>query len=140
MMSYRTGPADALPTIFKTGIDDATARNLADKARVFLNDCLALLARILSGTDVALSVRTAAILWVVGYVGRFITPVGMLYTVVVLLFTLPKLYEMRKDDVDRGVELARQNLATNYETVKGKVNEAVARFTPRKGARPVKEE
>lgn len=59
---------------------------------------------------------------------------------VVLLFTLPKLYEMRKDDVDRGVELARQNLATNYETVKGKVNEAVARFTPRKGARPVKEE
>lgn len=44
---------------------------------VFLD--AAALARLLSGEDLVLSAKAFALLWVVGWVGRYITPIGMLY-------------------------------------------------------------
>ena len=41
--------------------------------------------------------------------------------VVVLLFSLPKLYEMRKDDVDRVALLTKESAGKHYELARGKV-------------------
>lgn len=133
---HMTGPADAMPSVLKQGIDEPTSRQLADKARVALNDGLALVSRVLSGHDLKLALGVTATLWVVGWIGRIITPAGLLYSAVLGAFSLPKLYEMRKDDVDKGVAVARSHVTTQYNNVSAQVNDAIARLTPRKAAAP----
>lgn len=131
-----TGPSDHLPSLVRTGIDEAGARAIAEKARQHVNLALAKVGLLLGGTDLTMSIKALAVLWVVGWVGRIISPVGLLFLVIVLLFSLPKLYEMRKDDVDRVAGMAVQNAGKHYEVARAKVNEAVARLTPKKAPRP----
>ncbi len=40
---------------------------------------------------------------------------------VLAAFSLPKLYEMRKDDVDKGVATARSHVTTHYNNVSAQV-------------------
>lgn len=131
-----TGPADHIPAILRTGLDEVTVRTLAEKVRVAANRGLAHVNRVLSGNDFVLAGKAIAVLWVVGWVGRVITPVGLLYTVLLGLFTLPKIYEMRKDEIDQAVSQARTASAKQYEQVRSKATEVISRLTPQKGPRP----
>jgi hypothetical protein len=64
----------------KTGLDEAAVRTLAEKLRVATNDLLALINALLTGNDWLLIGKAVAALWVIGWVGRVITPMGLLYT------------------------------------------------------------
>jgi hypothetical protein len=55
-------------------------RTLAEKTRVATNDLLALINALLTGNDWLLIGKAVAALWVIGWVGRIITPMGLLYT------------------------------------------------------------
>jgi hypothetical protein len=55
-------------------------RTLAEKTRVATNDLLALINALLTGNDWLLIGKAVAALWVIGWVGRVITPMGLLYT------------------------------------------------------------
>lgn len=130
------GPADHLPHLLRSGIDEAVAKQAAEKLRVSINKALAVVRRVLSGDEIGLSLKTAAALYVAGALGRIATPVGLLFTAVLALFTLPKLYEMRKDDVDAGISTARSHAERHLSTAKVKVGEVVSRLTPRKAPPP----
>lgn len=131
-----TRPTDILPSVLRTGVDEATAKQLAEKLRVNLNKALAVVRRIISGDELLLTAKAAAALFVTGALGRVATPLGLLFAAVLALFTLPKLYELRKDDVDAGLSTARSHAERHYTTVRAKVDEAVSRFTPKKAAPP----
>jgi hypothetical protein len=75
-----TGPAEHLPSILKTGLDESAVRTLAEKLRVATNDLLALINALLTGNDWLLTGKAVAALWVIGWIGRVITPMGLLYT------------------------------------------------------------
>lgn len=79
LLFCRTGPEEHLPSLLRTGLDETTVRTLAEKTRVAANQGLAYISRILSGADLVLTAKTVAALWVVGWVGRIITPIGLLY-------------------------------------------------------------
>ncbi|KAF8060314.1 RTNLB4 [Scenedesmus sp. PABB004] len=131
-----TGPADHLPAVLRTGVDEATARALADKAARGANVALSLLGRVLSGSDLPLAGKAFAALWVAGWVGRIITPVGLLYAVVLGAFSLPKVYEMRKDEIDGAARAARDAAAVHYANTRKQATDLINRLTPQKGARP----
>lgn len=57
-------------------------------------------------------------------------------TAVLALFTLPKLYELRKDDVDAGLSTATAAAERHLTTARAKVEEVVSRLTPRKAPPP----
>ncbi|KIY96115.1 hypothetical protein MNEG_11847 [Monoraphidium neglectum] len=130
------GPADKLPAVLKTGVDEVAAKQLAEKLRVNLNKALAVVRRIATGEEPLLTLKAAAALFVIGWLGRLASPVGLLFTAVLLAFILPKVYELRKDDVDAGLETARSHAERHLTTAKSKVEEVVSRFTPRKGPPP----
>jgi hypothetical protein len=132
----RTGPEEHLPSLLRTGLDETTVRTLAEKVRVAANQGLAFVSRILSGADLILTFKTLVALWVAGWVGRLITPVGLLYTAILGLLTIPKVYEMRKDEIDNAVSQARAVSAQQYATARSKANEVISRLTPQKPARP----
>jgi len=131
-----SGPSEHLPSLLRTGINEEGARALAEKSRRHFNTALATLGRLLSGNELTLALKAVGALWVIGWIGRFISPVGLLFSLIVLLFSLPKLYEMRKDDVDRVALLTKDAAGKHYELARGKINEAVTRFTPKKAPRP----
>jgi hypothetical protein len=66
--------------VLKTGIDENTARAAAERLRLIMNRGLAKSGAILSGNDMSAAIKCFAALWIVGAVGRIITPIGMLYT------------------------------------------------------------
>lgn len=76
---YSSGPAEHLPKVFKVGISEGSFDATAERLRQITNRALAHAGQILGGKDLAAAGRTIAILWVVGWVGRIITPIGMLY-------------------------------------------------------------
>ncbi|WIA23941.1 hypothetical protein OEZ86_007204 [Tetradesmus obliquus] len=131
-----TGPADHLPSILRTGLDEAAVRTLAEKLRVATNDLLALVNALLSGNDLMLTGKAVGALWIIGSVGRIITPMGLLYTAVLGLFTLPKVYEMRKDEIDEYLGKAQSTMQQQLNTGKAKATELYNRLTPKKPARP----
>eukprot|EP00879_Flechtneria_rotunda_P000627 GHRR01000740.1.p1 GENE.GHRR01000740.1~~GHRR01000740.1.p1 ORF type:complete len:224 (+),score=66.58 GHRR01000740.1:244-915(+) len=131
-----TGPADQLPSVLRTGLDETSVRSIAEKVRVVTNKGLALINRLLSGEDLILAGKALVVLYATGTLGRIITPVGLLYTVILGLFTLPKLYEMRKDEIDGAVDRARVAAEQQYTATRTKATELINRLTPQKGARP----
>lgn len=86
----RPSPSDVFPPVLRTGVDEATGRAVAENVRSALNRLLAALSRVLSGNDIATSLKAAALVWVVGWCGRLLSPVGLLYTAVLAAFILPK--------------------------------------------------
>lgn len=130
------GPTDFLPAALRTGIDEAAAKQVAEKLRVNLNKVLAVARRVVSGEEIALTLKAVAAFYVTGVLGRVATPVGLLFVALLAAFSLPKLYEMRKDDVDAGLSTARNHAEKNFNLAKGKVEEVVSRFTPRKAPPP----
>lgn len=130
------GPSDKLPAVLRTGVDEAAAKQVAEKLRVFVNNGLAVVRRVALGEEPLLTLKAAAALFVVGWLGRLASPLGLLFAAVVLLFALPKAYELRKDDVDAGLESARSHAERHLTKVQSKVGEVVSRFTPKKAHAP----
>lgn len=130
------GPAGSLPDFLRHGLDETTVRTLTEKTRVAANQGLAFVYRVLSGNDLVLSFKTVAVLWIVGFVGRLITPVGFVYTVILGLFTLPKIYDARKDQIDQAAGNMLNATAKQVTMVRSRAAEAINKLTPQKGARP----
>jgi len=63
---------------------------------------------------VVLSAQVAGLLFVIGKVGNWFTSLGLLYTLVILAFTLPKAYELKKDEVDSFASQAHHHTKANY--------------------------
>jgi len=134
------GPRQFLPPALTAGVDESAARLAAEKLRVALNALFSLAGRVLSGDTPGLSLRAAAFFFVAARVGRAVTPAGLLYLAVVALLTVPKAYDLRKDEIDRaGVAVVREAGRVAAQA-RAQVGDAVARLTPRKAAAPAKAE
>lgn len=93
--------------------------------------------KILSGEDIGLSLRAAVLLFFAARLGRIITPVGLLYMAIVGLFTLPKVYELRKDELDAAHDAVRRQVEGAAAQARAQVGDVVSRLTPRKAAAAV---
>jgi len=73
--------------------------------------------------DIFDSLKFAVFLWTLTYVGALFNLLTLLILVVVSLFTLPKIYEVHRDQIDAGLALLTDQLAAQYPVVRAKFTE-----------------
>ena len=88
------------------------AREFSDAAIVFVNEALTKCRNLFLVEDIFESVKFAMALWCLTYVGAWFNGLSLLIIAFVGLFTLPKVYENNKTQID-----------SNLNLVKGKINE-----------------
>ncbi|KAK9829845.1 hypothetical protein WJX72_008236 [[Myrmecia] bisecta] len=103
-----------VPALLRQGITEQQARGAAEQGRTVLNKLLAFANRLLTGKEVVLTVQAAVALYVIGKTGGWFTTVGLIYTLVFLAFTVPKVYELKKDEIDGLLRKAHKETTTHY--------------------------
>lgn len=107
-------PGVPVPDVVRHGVSDSQIKSGAERLTTILNKLLAFANRVFTGKEVVLSAQVAAALFLIAKVGNWFTSLGLLYTVVVLAFTLPKAYELKKDEVDNLAAKAHHHGKANY--------------------------
>jgi len=103
-----------VPAFLKSGVTDAQVRAGADGAALYLNRGLAAAYRLVAGRDVVLAAQASASLWLVGRVASWFTSLGLIFVAAVLAFSGPKIYELRKADIDGAVAAAASQGKAHY--------------------------
>lgn len=124
---HRPGPK--VPAVLRNGLDEAQIRGLAEHVRTHVNKVLAILGALLSGTNLLLSAKSAVVLWFAASAGRMFTLLSLAYTLCFFAFTLPKAYEIKKQEIDALLLMAR----TQVSGVHQKVQAAIKSKLPKSG-------
>lgn len=113
--SYTNVQRFPIPAVIQQGVSQSQVQDFAQRATVPFNRVLAFTKRVLSGHDVVLSVQSAGLLYIFGRLGHYFSSVGLLYLVVVLAFTVPKVYELNKKEVDNVLNSVQKQSQTYYK-------------------------
>mmetsp|Transcript_36600 Transcript_36600/g.81461 ORF Transcript_36600/g.81461 Transcript_36600/m.81461 type:complete len:222 (+) Transcript_36600:208-873(+) len=126
-MGYLGRDLVKIPAVFKEGISESAAKDLVSRNIPYVNKALSFIGKLASGKDVKLSAATGAGLFVAAYIMRFISVLTFAFVVVLLAFSLPKAYELKKDEVDRVVA----QLLSKVKELYAKVEDAVFKKAPK---------
>lgn len=127
-------PPVPVPRVLREGVSEADIRPYVEKSTLYVNKALAFAHRLATGREAALSGTAIAFLYVVAKVSSLFSLVGLAYTVVLLAFTLPKVYELKKDDIDAAVDQGRKQLTTVYDKYLHKYASRIPRASTAKPA------
>ncbi|KAG2436095.1 hypothetical protein HYH02_011606 [Chlamydomonas schloesseri] len=111
----RSGPP--VPEFLVKGVTQEQARQAADAALPVINKALGYVGVLASGKDLKTSALVVVGSYTAGRIFAFASPFTLAFVVVVLGFSLPKVYEAKQEEVDKLLAL-----------VKAKVNEGVTAF------------
>lgn len=112
--SFTGRPGVPVPAVVRHGVSDSQMKSGAEKTTAIINKILAFTNRVFTGKEVVLSAQVAGALFLIGKVGNWFTSLGLLYTLVILAFTLPKAYELKKDEVDKFAAKAHHHGKEHY--------------------------
>lgn len=134
--AHRPGPP--IPGVLREGVTEGQVKQFAADWTPYINKALAFAYRVATGKDVVLSIQVAGVLFVIAKIGGLFTPLGWVYTAVLLAFTVPKLYEVKKDEIDGGIAKAQGTSRQLYDQHLHKYVEKIpraqnARSTPSVG-------
>ncbi|KAL5235726.1 hypothetical protein ACI65C_003136 [Semiaphis heraclei] len=87
------------------------AEEVSKLAVVHINAVLVELRRLLLAEDLVDSAKFFGILWVLTYVGALFNGLTLIIIGFVALFTLPKVYENNKTQIDQNIEVVRSKIA-----------------------------
>ncbi|XP_026821874.1 reticulon-1-A-like isoform X3 [Rhopalosiphum maidis] len=87
------------------------AEELCKLAVVHINAVLVELRRLLLAEDLVDSAKFFGILWVLTYVGALFNGLTLIIIGFIALFTLPKVYENNKTQIDQNIEVVRSKIA-----------------------------
>ena len=108
-------PAPALPGFISQGIPEAQLRSYADKATPVVNKILSHAKSALDGTAPGFSLGLAFVLGTFGRIAAVVPILVMAYVPLLAAFTLPKVYELYKDQIDSGITAGREQATKLYE-------------------------
>lgn len=109
----KAGPP--VPSILREGVSEGQVKHLVEEFTPLLNKGLALAYRLATGKDFALSAQAAFVLFVVSKLSSRISVLSTAYLVVLLAFSAPKLYELKKTDIDTTAKETYSKAAALYE-------------------------
>lgn len=78
----------------------------ADKGKTITNNALGSAYRLAQGHEPALSIKTGFVLYMIAKVGALMNFMTLTYLIVLSVFTLPKVYDMYKEEIDKVVNMA----------------------------------
>lgn len=126
-------PPPPLPRILSQGIPEAQLRAYADRAAPYLNKGLSFMYRVLNGRDPMTSILIASSIYLGGKVAASVSLLTLAYLPILVLFTVPKIYEMKKDEIDRVYDSARTHATAFYDKYLAAIIEKIPRA---RGASP----
>lgn len=105
--SFVNRPLPVFPRVLTEGIQEAEARRVVEKTLPYVNKTLAFAHRILSGKDAFMSIALSVGLFFASRVLATVSLLGLVYAAVVVVFTVPKVYDMHHADIDGAINLFR---------------------------------
>lgn len=114
LASFTGRPGLRLPRVLQSGVSESELKGVAVDLTAVINKILAYVRKLASGKDVILSIQVAAGLYGIAKFSSYFSTLGLAYTLVVLAFVLPKVYELRKDDIDRTFYTVSNNTQATY--------------------------
>ncbi|KAL0408115.1 UNVERIFIED_CONTAM: Reticulon-like protein B2 [Sesamum radiatum] len=115
------------PRIPEVSIPEKPALKFASALTIEINHGFAVLRDIASGRDLKKFLSVIAGLWILSVVGAWCDFLTLLYTITVLLFTVPLFYEKYEDQVDSFAEKAIAELKKQYAVFDAKVLSKIPR-------------
>lgn len=97
----RAGPP--VPQLLREGISESQVKSLVESYTPMINKGLALLYRVATGKDPVLTAEVVGVLFVVGKLGKVFSVLTWAFVVVLVAFSVPKLYELKKPEIDDAV-------------------------------------
>jgi len=108
-------PPPPLPRALTEGIPEAQLRAYADKATPMINSGLNQARRALDGSSPLFSLGVAGSFFVAGKIAASMSLLAMAYLPLLAAFTLPKVYEMKKDEIDQGLTVGREKATAVHD-------------------------
>ncbi|GFP92598.1 reticulon-like protein b2 [Phtheirospermum japonicum] len=115
------------PRIPELNIPEKPVMEFASALRIEVNRAFAALRCIASGRDLKKFLSVIVGLWVLSVAGSCCDFLTLLYTITVLLFTVPLVYEKYEDQIDSFVEKAVAELKKQYAVFDAKVLSKIPR-------------
>ncbi|XP_044200215.1 reticulon-3-B-like [Thunnus albacares] len=104
-----------------------TVRMLADQSLVHVNWLSSQTRRLLLVEDLVDSLKLAAVMWVMTYVGAVFNGITILILADIIFFTTPLIYQKRKTQIDRHMEMIRSKLEETLQKLQDRLPGAVKR-------------
>ncbi|XP_067441937.1 reticulon-3-like [Thunnus thynnus] len=104
-----------------------TVRMLADQSLVHVNWLSSQTRRLLLVEDLVDSLKLAAVMWVMTYVGAVFNGITILILADIIFFTTPLIYQKRKTQIDRHMEMIRSRLEETLQKLQDRLPGAVKR-------------
>ncbi|KAL6502380.1 Reticulon-like protein B2 [Orobanche hederae] len=115
------------PCIPKIKIPEEPVLNFASALRLHFNQAFAALRDIATGNDIKKFLSVIAGLWIFSLLGSCCDFLTLLYTITVLLFTVPISYEKYEDQVDSCAHKAMAELKKQYAALDARVLSKIPR-------------
>ena len=120
------------PPLQSIEIDPEQSKLLAEKVTASINAVLSSIFSVLLGKDAAATLKLAFILYTVGKVGSYFHSVTLLYIITLGFFSVPKLYVLKKKEIDEVTAVAMEHINKYYNILKAIVLDKVKALTPKK--------
>ncbi|XP_031249750.1 reticulon-like protein B12 [Pistacia vera] len=104
-------PAPPLPELY---LSEETVNEVAAFVRTHVNDLLSVSHDIALGKDSRLFFKVAVLLWLISFIGGFTDFLTLGYTSLVIVLTVPALYERYEDCIDKCVIMSYRKLRELY--------------------------
>ncbi|XP_047433711.1 reticulon-3-B-like [Mugil cephalus] len=108
-------------------VSSESVRQIADQSLIHLNWFSCQARRLLLVEDLVDSLKLAAVMWVLTYVGAVFNGVSILILADVIFFTTPLIYQKKKTQIDQHVELLRTKLEDFLQKLQDRLPGAVKR-------------
>lgn len=132
--SFTHRPPVPVPRLLKEGVSEAQAKDYAAKATVHINKGLSFAHRLATGREPVLTGTVAGALYAVARLAALFSLLSLGYGLVLAAFVVPKVYELKKDEIDGALDKARTQITSLNDKYFSKVMAKIPRHTPAKPA------
>ncbi|KAM9363231.1 reticulon-3-like [Symphorus nematophorus] len=108
-------------------VSSESVRLLADQCLVHLNWFTSQTRRLLLVEDLVDSLKLAAVMWLMTYVGSIFNGVTILILADIIFFTTPLIYQKKKTQIDHYIEMIRSRVEETLHKLQDKLPGAVKR-------------
>lgn len=102
-------------------LDDTAARQIASNIQYTHNRFSHVANKVLSGQELGLSLKVLVVLWLVSQIGKLFHVLTLAYLVVIVAFTVPKIYELKKTEIDQLLGTASRQMQEYYKVIEANV-------------------
>lgn len=124
-------PPPTLPPFLMNGLSEAELRTYAERAAPKINQVLAVVGAFLSGENAKLSIGVAIGLYFAGFICSTMSILTACYIPFAFAFVGPKVYEMRKDQIDAILNTLRSKITSLHDKQIAPTFDKINRHIPR---------